>query len=442
MKRLALGSLALVLGTAALSARDPQQPQQPASPPATFRSSTALVEVDVIVKDKDGRFVSGMTADDFAVSEEGRPQQIQHFYLVTENAPAPNEPRAAVMIPRSPDQAARRVFVLFFDTDHLSASALAPVKQAATVFVGSQFRRGDLGGVFANGTLWHGRLTTDPQELLDGIRSVMPALETSGTRRAQLVQFPRIDSEMQAVRIDAGDQKELDTIADTNCIQERANCDMEGGREYVVAKLQRKAITYVSEARQAAAATVKTVSYLSKNLAALEGRKTVVMLSEGFFTQDVRADLPNVAGQASRAGVAIYTVDARGMSGTGGRTLADASVALGSLSMAGDSAEDGLDILATETGGLALRHTDDLAGAMTTVASDTSTYYVLAVRARRLDARRAVQEDRAEDNVEGAEHPRAPRVRRNASSKTPRREVGRMTRIRRSGPSSSTTSRS
>ena len=56
------------------------------SPSTTFRSGTALVEVDIIVKDKDGHFVSGLTADDFEVLEEGRPQQIQHFYLVTERA--------------------------------------------------------------------------------------------------------------------------------------------------------------------------------------------------------------------------------------------------------------------------------------------------------------------------------------------------------------------
>ena len=51
------------------------------------------------------------------------------------------------------------------------------------------------------------------------------------------------------------------------------------------------------------------------------------MLSEGFFTPDVRRQLPIIAGQASRAGVTIYTVDARGTAGAGGRTVADASVA-------------------------------------------------------------------------------------------------------------------
>ena len=74
----------------------------------------------------------------------------------------------------------------------------------------------------------------------------------------------------------------------------------------------------------------------------------------------------------------IYTLDARGTAGAGGRTVPDASVALGNLSMAGETGEEGLEVLATETGGLPLRHTDNFAAAMASVATDTSTYYVLA----------------------------------------------------------------
>ena len=71
MKPVAALALAAALSIALpASARRPQQ-----SPSTTFRSGTALVEVDLIVKDKDGNFVSGLTADDFEVLEEGRPQR-------------------------------------------------------------------------------------------------------------------------------------------------------------------------------------------------------------------------------------------------------------------------------------------------------------------------------------------------------------------------------
>src|SRR6188472_2774639 len=60
---------------------EPIQDQQP--PPPKFKSTTALVEVDAIILDKDGKFVPGLKAEDLEIREEGKPQQIQQFYMVT-----------------------------------------------------------------------------------------------------------------------------------------------------------------------------------------------------------------------------------------------------------------------------------------------------------------------------------------------------------------------
>jgi VWFA-related protein len=378
IRTISAGAIVLLAAAAPLIGQKTPQEKPPSQQAPTFRSATALVEVDIIVKDKDGKFVSGLTADDFEVLEDGKPQPVQHFYLVTEAPTTSIEPRGDVLLPRSPDQTNRRIFVLFFDSDHLSSSALGRLKHAAISFVNAELSPKDLAGVYTNGVLWHGHLTTDRQELLDGIRSVSPAFETAGSRLAQLVEYPRIESELDAARIEGGDTRLLDAIADENCINERDNCALEGGREYVVVKLQRKAQSFISEARRAASATLDTLNYLSRNLAPLEGRKTIVMISEGFYTTDVRSQLPQVAGQASRAGVTIYTVNARGTQGSGGRIVPDASVARGALSLHGDTSEEGLDILAAQTGGVAYRHSDDLSAELKLVASDTSTYYVLA----------------------------------------------------------------
>ena len=58
--------------------------------------------------------------------------------------------------------------------------------------------------------------------------------------------------------------------------------------------------------------------------------------------------------------------------------MPDASVSRGTFSLHGDTSEEGLDILAGQTGGVAYRHSDDLSAELKLVASDTSTYYVLA----------------------------------------------------------------
>jgi len=55
-----------------------------AGPPDTpaqtvYRSGVDLVYVTTTVVDRDGRFVAGLTVDDFVVSDEGRPQKIVSF---------------------------------------------------------------------------------------------------------------------------------------------------------------------------------------------------------------------------------------------------------------------------------------------------------------------------------------------------------------------------
>ena len=354
-----------------------QQPVPPAKT-GTFRSSTSLVEVDVIVKDKDGRFVSGLTAEDFEVLEEGTPQPIQHFYLVTETPTVKGDLSATVVLPRSPDQTGRRVFLVILDAEHLSAPLVPRLKHEVTQFINGQLQPGDLAGVYVNGSLWRGRLTNDRQELLDAVRALTPSLETPAKRLAALVTYPRIPSEFDALRIERGDKRRIEEIAQENCTSEPTSCQQEGGREYVEERVETKAKTYIQESRRAATSTIRMLGHATRNLARLEGRKTILLVSEGFFVDELRAELPQIAGQAARAGITIYTLNARGTAGVAGRILPDASVERGMLSTFGETSQEGLDLLAAETGGLAFRNTDNYRAALSSIASDTSTYYVLA----------------------------------------------------------------
>ena len=45
----------------------------------TFQTTVNFVDVDVTVADAQGNFVSGLTAGDFEVFEDGKPQTIQTF---------------------------------------------------------------------------------------------------------------------------------------------------------------------------------------------------------------------------------------------------------------------------------------------------------------------------------------------------------------------------
>src|SRR5438067_2559949 len=61
----------------------------------TFRTSTRLIEVTVVVQDSDHKPISGLTRDDFTLLDEGKPQNIELFSVEADAAPRPAAPPAA-----------------------------------------------------------------------------------------------------------------------------------------------------------------------------------------------------------------------------------------------------------------------------------------------------------------------------------------------------------
>ena len=64
--------------------QQPQQPQDPATPPRpgqlpSFRAGVDIVSLTVTVTDGQGRYVTGLGPDDFAVFEDGAKQDVQFF---------------------------------------------------------------------------------------------------------------------------------------------------------------------------------------------------------------------------------------------------------------------------------------------------------------------------------------------------------------------------
>ena len=75
-RALAGAALAAVLGAPLLAQR-----QDPPLTP-TFRAGVELVQIDAVVVDASGNPVSGLTADDFELREEGKPRDISAFATV------------------------------------------------------------------------------------------------------------------------------------------------------------------------------------------------------------------------------------------------------------------------------------------------------------------------------------------------------------------------
>src|ERR1700677_5134664 len=92
MKRL----IALLLTTSALvmAQQIGQNKTTSDSQPYTVSVKSQLVVETVVVKDKQGKFIPGLTAKDFTLTEDGAAQTIrfcEHQDLAAEQAPAPSK---------------------------------------------------------------------------------------------------------------------------------------------------------------------------------------------------------------------------------------------------------------------------------------------------------------------------------------------------------------
>src|SRR3970040_1318998 len=105
----AAGRCRLALLSACLGAGASLLAQQPPPDTHTLRVDVQLVNVDVTVVDKQGKFVSGLAAQNFRLREDGAPETIAHF-LPTQ-APV----RIALLVEASP-----AVFLIRYD--HLAAA--------------------------------------------------------------------------------------------------------------------------------------------------------------------------------------------------------------------------------------------------------------------------------------------------------------------------------
>src|SRR5271165_340679 len=128
--------------------------------PAKFTSSSNLVIVDVTVKDKAGKAISGLTAQDFLVLEDGKPQKIEvfeHQELAVEPEPPapppslddrnalPEAPKTTITAehPGTIQYHDKRLMVLFFDFSNMGIPEQLRAQEAAQKFLDTQITSSD-----------------------------------------------------------------------------------------------------------------------------------------------------------------------------------------------------------------------------------------------------------------------------------------------------------
>ena len=136
----------------------PQQaPQHRTHQTPPLRTSSDLVRIDVEVTDRSGAPIKGLRADQFSVTDNGKPQPITTFLYsdieaVERAAPETQTPVTIPIDPATPlpeDAVSnavrdRRLLVLFFDLTSMETDDLIRAHDAAQKFIDKQMTAADL----------------------------------------------------------------------------------------------------------------------------------------------------------------------------------------------------------------------------------------------------------------------------------------------------------
>jgi VWFA-related protein len=368
--------------------------QQPQADTPAFRAGADLVIVDAVVVDTAGRPVTGLTAGDFEVRDEGRPQAVSLFQTVSVGAPvaAPTARRYAYSTNAGVGAVPGRAFVLFFDDVHLTPAEGDRAKTALTQFLERELQPGDLVSLVAPGNAlrWHARMPDGRPELmrvvagLRGLHLPDPSPDTMSDYEAYRINgfsdemvAEQVDRRWKNLRVNG---REPDNLATSQGFRP----ENRGGQIGIIPQdiLMRAASLY----QQAAARNIATLQALERTidgLSAVRGRKAVIMLSPGFVADQERLEAKRATDAARRANVAVYFVDARGLVSSAGSAQAqqtgrpldsrDVGAANAEITLGAEGAAE----IAQNTGGFSVRNQNDLGRGLQRIGDESRVYYLL-----------------------------------------------------------------
>jgi VWFA-related protein len=274
---------ALALLCFAMAAFGQQIPKPEAQPsPPTLRITVTLVQVDAVVTDSHGKRVTGLSADDFELLQDGVPQKVTYFSYIPEAEPLPREPepkkgdKLPMMAPR-PITAGqvKRTVALVVDDLALSFDSIVRVRDALRKYIEQEMRPGDLVAIVrtGGGIALLEQFTTDRRLLLEAV----DLLKWRFSGRAGLASILPMPGE------------------ENTGPQDRPQMLDYG---YTLSAL----------------GSLGTLTQVVQGMRDLPGRKSVVLLSDSLRVDaEVGAAIEKLTDLANRSNVSIYSVDPRGL---------------------------------------------------------------------------------------------------------------------------------
>lgn len=352
---------------------------------ATFRSGVDLVRFDVRVVDENGRPITDLRQDEVIVEENGKALPLVLFQRVTEPAESyVEEALRAVSAQVSSNEAFPRghLYILLFDQQHITPGNEARARMAAEQFIRRRVRPSDRVAVFAvPGPGPQVGFTADKTraiQALDTVRGMAQKTVDSAFGRMTVY---------EAHRVVQGDEKLKGDLlarmaAESGTDIVSGGGDATGARRAAVGEdisAARRAL--LENARQIVNQTdamsrqfLQRLSDVVVQFRDIEGRKTLVLFSEGFFQDNLSRELEMVAAAAAQSYCVFYTFDLNQR----GPSLTDAAAAETTQATEIQDRIAPLATLAIETDGMmivdAAARTQQ---ALDRIADQAQDYYVL-----------------------------------------------------------------
>jgi|SRR5579872_462014 len=380
----------------------------------TVRTATAGVLIDVTVLDKDGRPVTDLTAQDFDVSEDDRPQQIVSATLMRGGVPmriagatvSASQPAAPSALPTSDSVPASRpatptVTAILFD--NLSPDTRPFATRAAAQFVSTLSAANEYGGVFLSGLT----LTT-VQPFTNRTADLRAAIDrvanTSFTNLSADAERKNASYRTQGITTETAVTANAEYNFGWTTIEEREQrlykADPRDSEQYLnrlALRMEEGYSRFLTEYE--GESSLSGLRSAVAALAPLPGRKSILYFTESVqITARLKSRFEALIGEANYANITIYPVDAgglrvnskeaetsRGINLAGAQGVGDANRGDGAWTKDLEKQEQTLSSrpaaalgrLANETGGFMIDNTNDLGKGVARMQTERTTYYLL-----------------------------------------------------------------
>src|SRR5258705_7913674 len=403
MKQSLLASALVCILLAQVAAQQPVTPSKPQTPDEVVRTRTNVVQMDALVPDRRGQQMVDLSPEEFEVYEDGRRQQLTNFSYVSlqpESTPAPVTPKSKDKAPPPqppeqlhPDQV-RRSIALVVDDLGLSFESTYYVRSALRKFVDEQMQSGDIVAIIRTGAGVGAlqQFTTDKQLL----HAAIDRLKWNAYGRRGISAFGNIGDD--AFYTEPRDPKRgIYTATD---LDKKARPEARETADRGQANDFKEEVFTVG--------TLGALSYVVRGLRELPGRKSTVLITDsldlfnstGGSNYRVLDALRHLIDLANRSSVVFYTLDARGLqtlNASAANSLSGKSEASGneitatglsgsrimqdlmSRSLEIQEAQNGMNYLASQTGGFMVSNNNDIALGIRRVL-DQKGYYLLGYR--------------------------------------------------------------